>query len=157
MILFVFMAGLGIIGAVAAVVGYNYLASGLDPASELTKYVLPEETILYDRTGTKELDRYGDFKREIVTFEQIPPIILDATTAIEDKTFWENAGFDPMGIIAAGLDSIRGDSRGASTITQQLVRARLLDNGLVQDEDRTIERKLKEIIQSIRVTQAFDG
>ncbi len=157
MILFVFMAGLGIIGAVAAVVGYNYLASDLDPASELTKYVLPEETILYDRTGTKELARYGDFKREVVAFEQIPPIILDATTAIEDKTFWENAGFDPLGIIAAGLDSIRGDSRGASTITQQLVRARLLDNGLIQDEDRTIERKLKEIIQSIRVTQAFDG
>ena len=157
MILFVFMAGLGIIGAVAAVVGYNYLAAGLDPASELTNYVLPEETVLYDRTGTKELARYGAFKREIVAFEQIPPIILDATTAIEDKTFWENAGFDPLGIIAAGLDSIRGDSRGASTITQQLVRARLLDNGLVQDEDRTVERKLKEIIQSIRVTQAFDG
>ena len=157
MILFVFMAGLGIIGAVAAVAGYNYLASGLDPASELTNYVLPEETVLYDRTGTKELARYGDFKRQIVAFEEIPPIILDATTAIEDKTFWENAGFDPLGIIAAGLDSIRGDSRGASTITQQLVRARLLDNRLVQDEDRTIERKLKEIIQSIRVTQAFEG
>jgi len=151
------MAGLGVIGAAAAVVGYNYLASDLEPASELTNYALPEESILYDRTGTKELARYGDFKREVVTFEQIPPIILDATTAIEDKTFWENAGFDPLGIIAAGLGSIRGDSRGASTITQQLVRARLLDNGLVQDEDRTIERKLKEIIQSIRVTQAFDG
>ena len=48
-------------------------------------------------------------------------------------------------------------SRGASTITQQLVRARLLDPELVQDPHRTAERKLKEIIQSIRVTQHFSG
>ena len=102
-----------------------------------------------------ELARFGEFKREVVTFEEIPPILLDATTAIEDKTFWENAGFDPMAIIAAGIDSLRGNSRGASTITQQLVRARLLDPELIQDADRTIERKLKEIIQSIRVTQYF--
>ena len=90
-----------------------------------------------------------------MTFEEIPPILLDATTAIEDKTFWENAGFDPMAIIAAGIDSLRGQGRGASTITQQLVRARLLDEDLVQDGERTYERKLKEIIQSIRVTQFF--
>ena len=120
-------------------------------------YVLPEETVVYDRTGEVELARFGDFKREVVTFDEIPPIVLDATTAVEDKTFWENAGFDPLGIVAAGLDSIRGSGRGASTITQQLVRARLLDADLVQDRDRTAERKLKEIIQSIRVTQAFEG
>ena len=156
-ILFIFLAGLGMIGAVTAVAGYNYLASDLVPPAKLTEYVLGQETILYDRSGKTELARYGDFKRQVVTFEEIPPIILDATTAIEDKTFWENAGFDPLAIVAAGLDSIRGDSRGASTITQQLVRNRLLDEGLVQDGDRTIERKLKEIIQSIRVTQAFDG
>ena len=96
-------------------------------------------------------------KREVVTFDEIPPILLDATTAIEDKTFWENAGFDPVAIISATLDSLRGNSRGASTITQQLVRARLLPSDLVQDPNRTAERKLKEIIQSIRVTQAFPG
>ncbi|MEO5885174.1 MAG: transglycosylase domain-containing protein [Candidatus Limnocylindrales bacterium] len=157
LILFLFLAGIGVIGALTAVVGYNALASGLETPSALTEYILPEETIVYDRTGKEELARFGDFKRQVVTFEEIPPIILDATTAIEDKTFWENAGFDPLAIVAAGLDSIRGDSRGASTITQQLVRARLLDAELLQDPERTIERKLKEIIQSIRVTQAFDG
>ncbi len=119
--------------------------------------MLPEETVIYDRTGKVELARFGDAKRDIVTFEQIPPILIDATTAVEDKTFWDNAGFDPVAIVSAGLSSLRGDSRGASTITQQLVRARLLDEDLVADPDRTIERKLKEIIQSIRVTQEFPG
>ena len=151
------MAGLGAISAVAAVGVYTSLASGLDDPNELTTYVLPEESIIYDRTGKVELARFGDAKREVVTFEEIPPILLDATTAVEDKTFWENAGFDPVAIVAAGIGSLRGDSRGASTITQQLVRARLLDSELVQDSSRTAERKLKEIIQSIRVTQAFPG
>ena len=136
---------------------YNSLASNLPPASDLTAITPVEESIIYDRTGKTELARFGDERREVVTYEEIPPILLDATTAIEDKTFWDNAGFDPLAIISAGLDSIRGNSRGASTITQQLVRARLLPDDLVQDPNRTVERKLKEIIQSIRVTQAFGG
>ncbi|HEX6869377.1 MAG TPA: biosynthetic peptidoglycan transglycosylase, partial [Candidatus Limnocylindrales bacterium] len=156
-IVFVFMAGLGVLVGVAAIAVYNILADDLAPPSELTEYELPEESIVYDRTGETELGRFGDWRREVVTFEELPPILLDATTAIEDKTFWENAGFDPVAIVSAGLDSIRGDSRGASTITQQLVRARLLEEELVQDPDRTIERKLKEIIQSIRVTLYFPG
>ena len=154
-ILFAFLAAIGVLGAIAVLAVYGSLSSNLDDPAELTAYDLPEETVLLDRTGKTELARFGDFKRDIVTFEEIPPILLDATTAIEDKTFWENAGFDPLAIIAAGIDSLRGQGRGASTITQQLVRARLLDEDLVQDGERTYERKLKEIIQSIRVTQFF--
>ena len=156
-ILFAFLATLGVLGAAAAVTVYASMSSGLPPVADLTKYQLPEETVIYDRTGTIELARFGEFQRDVVTFDEIPPVLLDATTAIEDKTFWQNAGFDPIGIVAAGLDAVRGDARGASTITQQLVRARLLPENLVQDPHRTIERKLKEIIQSIRLTQSFSG
>ena len=81
--------------------------------------------------------------------------MLDATTAIEDKDFWINPGFDPVGIVSAGLDTISGKPRGASTITQQLVRARLLPAEAF--EGSTYERKVREIIQSIRLTQAFPG
>ena len=81
-----------------------HLARGrasIDP-STLTDYVLPEETVIYDRTGKIELARFGDAKREVVTFDQIPKVLLDATTAVEDKTFWDNAGFDPVAILSAG-------------------------------------------------------
>src|SRR5919197_6315062 len=78
-----------------------------------------------------------------------------ATPAVEDRTFWTNSGFDPAAIASAGLDALRGNPRGASTITQQLVRQRLLDPNLVQDPNRTIERKLEEIIQSIRLTKGL--
>src|SRR6186997_219953 len=121
-IIFVFLAGLGTIAALAAVAVFNSVNSHLAPPSKLTTYVL-----------------------------------LDATTAVEDKTFWDNAGFDPVAIVSAAIGSLRGDSRGASTITQQLVRNTLLDQALVQDPHRTAERKLKEIIESIRITQAFPG
>ena len=158
MIVLLFLAGIGAIGGDRG----RRRVPGASPRAcrrrATSTTITPiEESIIYDRTGKIELARFGDERREVVTYEEIPPILLDATTAIEDKTFWDNAGFDPLAIISAGLDSLRGNSRGASTITQQLVRARLLPDDLVQDPNRTVERKLKEIIQSIRVTQAFSG
>ena len=67
----------------------------------------------------------------------------------------EQPGFDPVGIVSAGLDTISGKPRGASTITQQLVRARLLPPEAF--EGSTYERKVREIIQSVRLTQAYPG
>jgi membrane peptidoglycan carboxypeptidase len=156
-IAFVFLAGLGAIAAVAVVGFYTSLTRNLTDPNTLMNYVLPQETVIYDRTGKIELARFGSAQREVVTFDQIPKVLVDATTAVEDKTFWDNAGFDPVAIASAALGSLRGDSRGASTITQQLVRNQLLDSALVQDPSRTAERKLKEIIESIRLTQAFPG
>ncbi|MDH5243826.1 MAG: penicillin-binding protein, partial [Chloroflexota bacterium] len=114
-----------------------------------------QQTIVYDRTGKIELARLGSLRREVVTFDEIPDEMLDATTSIEDKDFWINPGFDPIGIISAGLDTISGRPRGASTITQQLVRNRLLPPETL--ELPTYERKFKEIIQSVRLTEAYPG
>ena len=86
----------------------------------------PRRRQVFDRTGKIELARFGQVKRDVVEYDQIPPWLIDATTAVEDKTFWENAGFDPVGIVSAAIDTASGNERGASTITQQLVRARLL-------------------------------
>ena len=143
-------------GLVIAVGVYNQYSQGLpDPRAALTDIGFEQQTIVYDRTGTIELARLGHLRREVVTFEQLPGEILDATTAIEDKDFWINAGYDPIGIVSAGLDTISGRPRGASTITQQLVRARLLPPESFEGE--TWERKLREIIQSVRLTDAFPG
>ena len=54
-----------------------------------------QQTVVYDRTGTIELARLGERKRELVTFDELPPEVLDATTAIEDKDFWGNPGLRP--------------------------------------------------------------
>ncbi len=57
--------------------------------------------------------------------------------------------------MSAGLDTLSGRPRGASTITQQLVRARLLPPEAFNGS--TYDRKAHEIVQSIRLTQAFPG
>ena len=157
LVLFAALVALGSAGAVIAVSTYTRLAQDLPDPSLLERIELPEQSIVYDRTKTVELARFGEFNREVVTFDQIPPVLVDATTAVEDRTFWDNSGFDPVGIMSAGLDALRGRTRGASTITQQLVRQRLLNAESTAETQVTASRKLKEIIQSIRVTEAFPG
>ncbi len=146
----------GASGALFTVAAYNYYAQGLpDPKEALTDLEFEQQTIVYDRTGKVELARLGTLKREVVTFDAIPGEMLDATTSIEDQNFWENPGFDPGAIVSAFLDTLEGRPRGASTITQQLVRARLLPEEAF--EGSTYERKVREIIQSIRLTEAYPG
>jgi penicillin-binding protein 1A len=157
LLLFFAMALLGATGAALAVSTFATLNNDLPDPAMLERIELPEQSVVYDRTGKVELARFGDFNREVVGFEALPAILVDATTAVEDGSFWDNAGFDPIGIIAAGVDAVRGRARGASTITQQLVRQRLLSQSGEAQTQLSAERKLREIIQSIRVTQAFPG
>jgi tetratricopeptide (TPR) repeat protein len=151
------MVLLGAAGSVAAVVRFGGLVDDLPNPSLLEQIELPEQSVIYDRTGTVQLATFGEFNRAVVTFDEIPPVLVDATTAVEDKTFWDNSGFDPLGIVAAGFDALRGQARGASTITQQLVRQRLLSVDGSARTEVSAERKVREIVQSIRLTQAFPG
>jgi membrane peptidoglycan carboxypeptidase len=152
--LFAILALLLTVGVVSA---FSRYTEGLKaPTDALKNLSFSQQSVIYDRNHV-ELARFGGEKRDVVVFADIPPIVIDAQVAIEDKTFWDNAGFDPLAILSAGIDSLRGNSRGASTITQQLVRQRLLDPNLVKDPTRTFERKLREIVQSIRLTEAYPG
>jgi membrane peptidoglycan carboxypeptidase len=158
--LFIFgiFATLAIAAFLTAVGVFVAFSQNLPNPNTLNDIPLAQDSVIYARDGTTELARFNSGQhREVVTWDQIPPALVDATTAVEDKTFWTNTGFDPLAIVSAGLDSVSGQVRGASTITQQLVRQRLLPADLVQDPNRKLERKVKEIIQSIRLTQAFPG
>jgi membrane peptidoglycan carboxypeptidase len=147
---------LAFVGLLLVVGTYNRYAADLpEPAAALKAIEFEQQTIVYDRTGKIELARLGDLKRELVEFKDIPGEMLDATTAIEDKDFWTNPGFDAFAIISAGIDTVSGRPRGASTITQQLVRQRLLPPSAF--EGSTYDRKIREIIQSIKLTEAFPG
>lgn len=147
---------LGLAGATGAVAAYSYFSRSLqDPKALLEALTFTQQTTIYDRTGKVTLAKLGSDRRVLVTFDQIPPALVDATTSIEDKTFWDNAGFDPLGFVSAAIDTLRGNDRGGSTITQQLVRARLLPASAFAGS--VYERKVQEIIQSIRLTEAYPG
>jgi membrane peptidoglycan carboxypeptidase len=154
-LLFAFIL-IGVAGVIGIAAAYNYYSQGLpDPRDTLSNLSFDQQTIVTDRSGKVTLASLGDFKRDLVTYAQIPPEMLDATTAIEDKDFWTNPGFDAVGFVSATLDTLSGHPRGGSTITQQLVRARLLPESAFSGSRE--ERKIREIIQSLRLTQAYPG
>ena len=147
------MFGLGVVAFVGSVEVYSaYSADLQDPKQLLESIPLDQQTVLYDRTGTVQLAAFGSENRRVLTFSQIPDVVLDTTTSTEDKTFWTNTGFDPAAILSALRDALSGNARGASTITQQLVRQELLP-----PTTSTLDRKIKEIIQSVRLTQEMPG
>jgi len=156
LLLFASFLLLGGVAFLATVSAYAFYSRDLpDPRDLLSNLRFDQQTVIVDRSGTVELARLGERKRELVTFDAIPPELIDATTAIEDKDFWRNPGFDLGGFVSATLDTLAGRPRGGSTITQQLVRARLLPEAAF--EGSIYERKIREIIQSIRLTQEFPG
>ncbi|HEV8489527.1 MAG TPA: transglycosylase domain-containing protein [Candidatus Limnocylindrales bacterium] len=143
---------------VAAIATVGALSTDLPDPSGLRSMTFSQPTVVYDRSGEVELARFQREQRRVVTFDEVPRLILDATTTAEDRTFWENDGYDPGAILSAMAENASGQSeRGASTITQQLVRARLLPDEYTRPGADRYLRKAKEIIQSARLTEAFPG
>jgi peptidoglycan glycosyltransferase len=150
-----------VVGGVAAagagaVVTIDYLSSGLPDVTKFEELDYAQPSVVYDRSGTVELARFQSERRHVVAYEEIPKLVLDATIAVEDRTFWTNEGYDPNAIVSALVEAAAGGrERGASTITQQFVRARLLPQSVLEED--TYTRKAKEIIQASRLTEAFPG
>jgi membrane peptidoglycan carboxypeptidase len=144
------LVGAGVLGS---------LAAQLPDPTQLDRLTFSQPTVIYDRTGKVELARFEREQRRVVTFDEVPRLLLDATTTAEDRTFWNNDGFDPAAIAAAVVQNASGEGsteRGASTITQQLVRARLLPQEVLESNDRYM-RKVLEVLQASRLTSAFPG
>lgn len=113
-----------------------------------------ESTKIYDRTGTILLyDLHEDVRRTVVPYEKISRHIKNATVAIEDDSFFEHRGVRPLAILRAFLLNLQGNKllsgQGGSTITQQVVKNALLER------DKTITRKVKEMILALRLEQVL--
>ncbi|CAG1007852.1 penicillin-binding protein 1A [Anaerolineae bacterium] len=145
-------------GGIGALVGvYTYYAKDLPPPNEIVQIRQQFETTqVYDRTGKtviyQVLDPAGD--RQYVPLGELPRDLINATVAIEDKSFYTNPGFDLRGISRAFFTALQGGQiQGASTITQQLVK-----NTLIAPEERTAitqDRKIKEIILSLEISRLY--
>jgi membrane peptidoglycan carboxypeptidase len=108
-------------------------------------------TLYYDRTGQTLLwASSGDVECTPVALEQISPYLKNAVVAAEDKDFYKHGGFSITGFIRAGWNNLLGKStQGGSTITQQFVKNSLLT------QERSVERKLKELILSIELERTY--
>ena len=141
------------IAMVALSVGAVFWMYGRDlPSHEsLSQYQPATISRIYSGEG-QIIDEFAQERRLFAPADTIPPMIKQAFISAEDKNFYTHEGYDLRGIGAAAYDAVRtrgADVRGASTITQQVMKNFLLSG------DRQAERKIKEIILAARVEGAL--
>ncbi|MBB5576609.1 1A family penicillin-binding protein [Rhizobium paranaense] len=114
------------------------------PWAEIRDGTLKPIVVLETADGAP-LVRQGPYQGPYVQYNQFPTQLIDAVLSIEDRRFMEHFGVDPRGIGRALLRNFEAGSvvEGGSTITQQLIKLEYLDS------DRTIKRKLQEVVIAI--------
>lgn len=131
---------------------YFFIFKDLPSASSLRNLnAIPFSTHMYDRNGKMLYEIYKDQNRTPIKLKDLKPYIYQAAVAIEDKDFYKHKGISfTSGILRALREIIlRQSLQGGSTITQQLVKNALLSS------ERTIKRKLREIVLAISVEKQF--
>ena len=91
------------------------------------------------------MDEFARERRIFTPVDEIPELVKNAFISAEDKNFYQHPGYDIRGIAAAIVDAARGNGlRGASTITQQVMKNFLLDG------ERSATRKVRELVLAVR-------
>jgi penicillin-binding protein 1A len=139
------LAGVVAVGAVGYVV-YREISQDLPPVDQLVSYQPPTTTQVFAEDGTMLGEFYVE-RRYLVPLERVPNHVRLAFLAAEDADFYRHPGVDPFGITRAFLANLSKKRvvQGGSTITQQVVKTLLLN------PERRIERKVKEVILSLRL------
>ncbi len=139
------LSGIAMAGVAMAIKHYE---QGLPTTTELKRYSPPQVTRILAKDGTLLGEDFVE-RRTLVALEDIPAHVKLAFLAAEDASFYEHQGLDYPGMLRAIWKNLRSSSsrQGASTITQQVVKNVLLT------QDRTYERKIKEVILARRIEQ----
>lgn len=124
-------------------------ARNLPSVEGLKKYEPPLPTNVRSLDGTP-VHSYARERRVELRYDELPPLLVRAYMAAEDRTFFEHSGLDYPGIISAIVGNIgKSHKRGASTITQQVAKNLLLTNEV------SYTRKVKEAILAKRIESAL--
>ena len=113
---------------------------------------LPKDSLkVYDSQGTLLYELGDQGLQTTIPLDKVSLNVINATTAIEDKDFWQNQGVDFLAVVRAATDDLRSGQvvSGASTITQQLIK-----NALVGPAP-TFDRKLREMILALGTTKEY--
>ncbi|MCG8350373.1 MAG: transglycosylase domain-containing protein [Chloroflexales bacterium] len=136
---------------------YAQIAASLKPRLEaMNNRQVFQTSRIYDRHGTLLYEFFDAGRRTKISLNDVSPLLINATIAIEDKTFFTNPGVDVEGIIRTIYSSIRAgeETGGASTISQQVIKGIIFTDEERLYENR-YERKLKEIILAQELSQRY--
>jgi penicillin-binding protein 1A len=137
----------------AAGVSLWHFSRGLPGGRQLIDYIPAVGSKVYDGDG-RLLVEFEKQHRIPVTLKDVPPNVIHAFLAAEDRDFYKHGAVNPAAIIRAAVTDIERlgtDQRpiGASTITQQVVRHFLLTNRV------SLARKIREMILAYRIERAL--
>lgn len=145
LVLFVF-AGLGLVYGVAK--AYVDMTPVLD-VSQLTKS--DRTSYLYDRNGEEITTLASMEYRDWATKDEIPDMLKNAFISIEDVRFYKHQGVDFKRLLSAALEILGNkNSSGGSTITQQLIKNKILGS------QRTYKRKVQEAYLALELEKIID-
>lgn len=141
--LLIVLISLGILVVFAAMAFLIYIVvstAKFDPEALKSK----DQTVVYD-INNEVIATLGSEKRESVTYDKLPQVLVDAIIATEDSRFFEHNGVDSARFLKATFGHLGGNSSagGASTLTMQVVK-----NNLTSTE-RSIIRKFKDMYLSV--------
>ena len=107
---------------------------------------------IYDGNGSLIAD-LGSEKRESASTDEIPIILVNAITSIEDKRFFTHRGIDVYRIMGAAINNLRHNStQGGSTLDQQLIKLAYFSTNT---SDQTLKRKSQEIWLSLQMERQY--
>jgi membrane peptidoglycan carboxypeptidase len=138
------IGGFIVLGAITVVYIYNSTPVPTE-AMAATNF---QESSVYADDGTL-IGHLGDTDRQTINYDQIPPKIIWAVLAAEDRNFFNEGAISPTGIMRAAYEDVMnsGNLQGGSTITQEFVRNYYTGIGTAQ----TASRKIKEIFVAMKV------
>ncbi|MCU0911824.1 MAG: PBP1A family penicillin-binding protein [Rhodobacteraceae bacterium] len=144
------MVTLGIFaGALTVGAIFFYYGRDLPNHEQLAQYTPPTISRIYSAEG-RMIDEFAQERRIFVPSAEIPDLVKQAFISAEDKNFYSHRGYDPLSMLSAARDALQGGRlRGASTITQQVMKNFLLSS------DRSAERKIKELILAARLEETL--
>ncbi len=130
---------------------YDFVFKDLPSATDLSNKEQNLTTRILDRNGQLLYRIYEDENRTLIPLEAVSKDLINATIAIEDQNFYQHFGFSVLGILRAFMSNVASEkTQGGSTITQQLVKSRLLSS------ERTLQRKLREVLLALVVEGAYE-
>jgi len=125
----------------------------------LDRRELAQASTMYSESG-ELLATFFVQNRLVVPLDQISEHMINAVVAIEDERFFEHAGVDVRSVVRALVNNLRGGAtQGASTITQQYVKNRLIDAayhdndpfGIISAQAQTMPRKAREMVLAMEL------
>ena len=141
--------GLAVIGAL--LIGFMLMMAypNLPDIDSLATYQ-PKMPLRVFSADNVLIGEFGEERRSLVHYKDIPKVMTQAVLAIEDDRFYEHSGVDFWGILRAAVHNALGGSRqGASTITQQVARNFFLSS------EQTIKRKLYEVLLAWKIEKTL--